>query len=426
MTNISDLTPSYADSASFLKARFSWMMFDWACSPISALHTTFVFAVYFTTVVMPEGGSFAWSQMTAATALLIGITAPFIGRLADNTGQLKPFLFVCLLGASLATAGLWFVTPDNSAIWLALCLSSLSIFTIETAFIFYNAMLSSLAQPHKQGRLSGTAWGLGYIGAILSLVLVLVFLILPDTPLFGLEKATSEPVRATMVFAGLWAFIFGLPLFFFVRTPPAQPPSEPFFAQMLQTIRTAQKIAYLMRFLVARMLFNDGLITLFAFGGIFAARIFGFSQTEILVFAIGLNLTAGIGAYCGGMITDKLGVPKTIRLSLWGLIIIGIICISAPTKEVFWISGLSLGLFIGPCQSASRVWVSLVAPEEDRASLFGLLMMSGKLTSFFGPLFYGWLVLASGSDRIGMLIVPLLLGTGLVLMPRRLTPPTDS
>ncbi|MBT5729443.1 MAG: MFS transporter [Alphaproteobacteria bacterium] len=426
MTNISDLTPSYADSASFRKARFSWMMFDWSCSPISALHTTFVFAVYFTTVVMPEGGSFAWSQMTAATALLIGITAPFIGRLADNTGQLKPFLFVCLLGASLATAGLWFVTPDNSAIWLALCLSSLSIFTIETAFIFYNAMLSSLAQPHKQGRLSGTAWGLGYIGAILSLVLVLVFLILPDTPLFGLEKATSEPVRATMVFAGLWAFIFGLPLFFFVRTPPAQPPSEPFFAQMLQTIRTAQKIAYLMRFLVARMLFNDGLITLFAFGGIFAARIFGFSKTEILIFAIGLNLTAGIGAYCGGMITDKLGVPKTIRLSLWGLIIIGIICISAPTKEVFWISGLSLGLFIGPCQSASRVWVSLVAPEEDRASLFGLLMMSGKLTSFFGPLFYGWLVLASGTDRIGMLIVPLLLGAGLVLMPRRLTPPTDS
>jgi UMF1 family MFS transporter len=126
------------------------------------------------------------------------------------------------------------------------------------------------------------------------------------------------------------------------------------------------------------------------------------------------------------MITDKLGVPKTIRLSLWGLIVIGIICILAPTKEVFWISGLSLGLFIGPCQSASRVWVSLVAPEEDRASLFGLLMMSGKLTSFFGPLFYGWLVLASGTDRIGMLIVPLLLGAGLVLMPRRLTPPTDS
>tara|TARA_B110000971_G_scaffold218498_1_gene257422 strand:- start:533 stop:1093 length:561 start_codon:yes stop_codon:yes gene_type:complete len=184
MTNISDLTPSYADSASFRKACFSWMMFDWAYSPISALHTAFVFAVYFTTVVMPVGGSFAWSQMTAATALLIGITAPFIGRLADNTGQLKPFLFVCLLGASLATAGLWFVTPDTSAIWLALCLSSFSIFTIETAFIFYNAILSSLAQPHKQGQLSGTAWSLGYIGAILSLMLVLVFLILPDTPLF--------------------------------------------------------------------------------------------------------------------------------------------------------------------------------------------------------------------------------------------------
>ena len=170
------------------KARLSWMMFDWACSPISALHTTFVFAVYFTTVVMPEGGSFAWSQMTAITALLIAITAPFIGRLADNTGRLKSFLFACLLGASLATAGLWFVTPDSSTIWLALGLSALSIFTIETAFIFYNALLPSLAHPHKQGQLSGTAWGLGYIGAILSLMLVLVFLILPDTPLLSLKK----------------------------------------------------------------------------------------------------------------------------------------------------------------------------------------------------------------------------------------------
>ena len=169
----------------------------------------------------------------------------------------------CLLGASLATAGLWFVTPDSSTIWLALGLSALSIFTIETAFIFYNAVLPSLAHPHKQGQLSGTAWGLGYIGAILSLVLVLVFLILPDTPLFGLEKATSEPVRATMVFAGLWAFIFGLPLFFYVRTPSTRPRAEPFLPQMLQTIRTAQKIPYLIRFLIARMLFNDGLVTLF-------------------------------------------------------------------------------------------------------------------------------------------------------------------
>ena len=169
----------YPDKTSLRKARFSWMLFDWACSPMSALHTTFVFAVYFTTIVMPEGGSFAWSQMTAVTALIIGVTAPFFGRLADNTGRLKSFLSACIFTASFATAGLWFVTPDSSSIWVALLLSSISIFTIESSFIFYNTLLSSLAPPHKQGQLSGAAWGLGYIGAILSLFLVLIFLVFP-------------------------------------------------------------------------------------------------------------------------------------------------------------------------------------------------------------------------------------------------------
>ena len=191
---------------------------------------------------------------------------------------------------------------------------------------------------------------------------------------------------------------------------------------MKQSVNTAREIPFLVRFLVARMLFNDGLITLFAFGGIFAARIFSFSQTEILIYAIGLNLTAGVGAFFGGIASDRLGAPKTIRLSLWGLLLLGAVCICAPSKEIFWVSGLLLGLFIGPCQAASRVWVSLVAPEDDRASLFGLFMMSGKLTSFIGPLFYGWLVLASGTDRVGMLVVLILLAAGLAILPRTLKP----
>ena len=412
----------YPGKMSLRMARLSWMLFDWACSPISALHTTFVFSVYFTTVVMPEGGSFAWSQMTAVTALIIGVTAPFFGRLADNTGRLKSFLSACTFTASLATAWLWFVTPESSSIWVALIFSSVSIFTIETSFIFYNTLLSSLAPPHKQGQLSGTAWGLGYMGAILSLILVLVFLILPEAPLIRLDKSMAEPARATMVFAGLWTFIFSLPLFLYVRTPPVVCKSEPFFTQMKQSVNKARAIPFLVRFLVARMLFNDALITLFSFGGIFATRIFSFSQTEILIYAIGLNLTAGVGAFFGGIVTDRFGVPKTIRLSLWGLLLLGAVCICAPNKEIFWVSGLSLGLFIGPCQAASRVWVSLVAPENDRASLFGLFMMSGKLTSFIGPLFYGWLVLASGTDRAGMLIVLILLAAGLATLPQSLKP----
>ena len=175
----------------------------------------------------------------------------------------------------------------------------------------------------------------------------------------------------------------------------------------------------MMRFLLARMLFNDGLVTLFALGGIFAAKVFGFTQTEILLFAISLNISAGLGAIFGGWADDRLGSLRTIRLSLYGLILFGAMAILAPTKELFWIATLCLGIFVGPSQSASRSYVARRAPDENKASLFGLYMVSGKATSFVGPLIYGWLVLATGQERAGMAIVIALTIAGLLLLPKR-------
>ena len=395
------------------------MLYDWASSVLPTLHTTFVFAVYFTTAVLPENGTFYWAMMTGIAALATGLLAPILGHLADLKGQIKKGLITATLAAALAIMGLWFVAPDPQFAVLALGLSGLAIFFSELGFMFYNALLPRLADASITGRISGYGWGLGYIGAILALILVLAIFILPEPSLFGLSKAAAEPVRAAMIFAGLWLVIFSLPLFFtsFEEGPKKQ--AQPFMLSLIQSGKLVLFIPNMMRFLVARMAYNDGLITLFAFGGIYAAKVFGFIQQDVLIFAIGLNITAGIGAIIGGPLTDRWGAIYIIHTSLICLFLLGLVCLMTHSLTIFWVASLCLGFFIGPCQAAGRVWVSHLAPPENRASLFGFLALSGKLTSFVGPVLYGWIILVTGLERAGMVVVLGLFAIGFFLLPKQ-------
>ena len=412
------MNTSQAASEANWKAKWGWALFDWASSPVPTLHATFVFAVYFSTTIAPDNGTVLWAQMTAITSLLIALLSVFAGRFADSKGLIKHALTISLSIGALSVMGLWYAEPSSGFILYALLLSALSIFMMEIGFVFYNALLVHLVPTEKMGRLSGIAWGIGYVGAVIALSLALAIFILPEQAPFGLDKAQAEHVRATMIFAGLWAIIFYIPLFLFVKSPPATPQEGRYLTQVKQAIQDARSIPDMIRFLIARMAFNDGLVTLFALGGIFAAKVFGFTQTEILIFAIALNISAGLGAIGGGWADDRLGALPTIRYALIGLMICGTIAICAPSKEVFWAATVILGLFVGPCQSASRSYVARRAPEDSKASLFGLYMLSGKATSFIGPLLYGWLVYFTGIERAGMAIVIILVVIGYVLLPK--------
>ena len=397
----------------------AWSLYDWASSPVPTLHTTFIFSVFFATAVMPEGGTVAWAWMTSASALLVALAAPFLGRLADGRGAAKRYLALATLTGGVATAGLWFVQPDPSFALLALMLSALSILAMELSFVMYNAMLPMVADAREYGRASGLAWGLGYVGAIFALVLVLLLFVLPDAPAFGIGTGQAAHIRITMVFAALWLCLFAAPLFLFVRAPAARPDPAPFGAQLRTSLTVAMRIPDMPRFLLARMLFADGLVTLFAFGGIYAATVFGFSQTKVLVFGIILNITAGLGAALGGVADDRLGSMRVMRICLLALAGLGMVAVLAPNEALFWAAGALLGIFIGPLQSSARAYVARQAPPDQRASLFGLMMFSGKATSFVGPLLYGLFVAASGSERAGMAVVILMLLASFVMMPRR-------
>ena len=400
------------------KSQIGWALYDWASSPVPTLHATFIFSVYFTTVIMPDGGSVLWAYMTGFTALFVALIAPFLGSYADSSGKFKELIVLFISIGSLATGLLWFARPEAGFISYAIIFSAISIFFLESSFVFYNALLSKMIKKDNIGALSGLAWGGGYVGAVMALAIVLAVFILPEKPIFSLDKSESEHIRATMLFAAGWALIFSLPIMIYVPSFSKQNKNhQSTFTSLKKSVVEASKIPNMIRFLFARMAYNDGLVTLFAFGGIYAAKVFDFNQLEIIIFAICLNISAGLGAMIGGYIDDYIGSLRTIKLSLIGLFVCGLMAIITPYKFLFWCVGISLGLFVGPIQSASRTYISLKASDVHKGGLFGLYMVSGKLTSFIGPLLYGWIVMMSGYDRLGMAIILVLLAAGYYLLP---------
>lgn len=399
------------------KSQIGWALYDWASSPVPTLHATFIFAVYFTTVIMPVGGSVVWAYMTGITAFTVAIISPMLGSYADSSGKFKELIVIFIALGSIATGLLWFAKPNETFISYAIILSAISIFFLESSFIFYNAILSKMIKREQIGSLSGFAWGGGYFGAVIALIVVLGIFIIPDENIFSLDKSQSEHIRATMLFTASWAIIFSLPMMFYLPSFSQENKKISTITSLKKSIVEAQNVPNLLRFLLARMAYNDGLITLFAFGGIYAAKVFGFSQLEIILFAIGLNISAGLGAIIGGFLDDNIGPIKTIKLALIGLFLCGLIVIVSPYKMIFWIVGVSLGLFVGPIQSASRTYLSLTASDKHKGGLFGLYTVSGKLTSFIGPFLYGWLVMMSGNERYGMAVVLVLIAFGFFLLP---------
>lgn len=398
------------------KIAIAYILYDWASSPLAAIHTTFVFAVYFTSTVMPDGGSFLWSQMVAISAFIIAFLAPFLGVISDKYGIHKKLLLILTVISAIALAGLWFVKPDPTYALLALVLSAIVIISFELSYVSYNALLPQAATKNNLGKISGLAWGIGYVGAIACLIIVLVTLILPDSPPFGLDADAAEQIRITMPFVAIWLVVFSIPLFVFASRNEKN--NVPFVQNFKESLQIARKTPTLLRFLIARMLYVDGVITLFAFGGVFAADVFNFSQTNILVFAIVLNLMAGIGAMLGGKIEDKIGNLKVIYFCLLAMIALGIIIVLTTNTMTFWLASSVLGLFVGPLQASSRSYIIRITPKKAEARIFSLTTLTGKATAFIGPLFYGWFILISGGERYGMLIVIILLALGLLLLPK--------
>lgn len=400
----------------------AWCLFDWAGSAFSTVVETFVFATYFVRAVAhdPVAGTAAWATAQAAAGLLIALAAAPLGAVADRGGHRRALLTACTALVAACTAALWFIRPRASDVPAALALVAAATVAFEIGFVFYNAMLADIAPPARLGGISGLGWGAGYAGGLLCLGLCLVLLINPHPPLFGLNAATAEPVRAAAPFAAAWIAVFALPLLWLAPAPARRSDWRTAMRQGLRelavTLRTVAADRLLVRFLLARMLYTDGLITLFAFGGIYAAGTFGMGARGVLLLGIALNVTAGIGAAGFALVQDRLGDRATVLVAVGALAGLGGMVLLARSAAMFWVLALALGVFVGPAQSASRSLMARLAPAERRNAQFGLYALSGRVTGFVGPAALGAVTAAFSSQRAGMAVIVVLLVAGGALL----------
>src|SRR6185437_6131315 len=278
-------------------AVIGWIFFDWAAQPYFTLITTFVFAPYFATHVAPDAasGQSLWGFATAAAGLLIALMSPVLGAIADASGRRKPW--IAAFGAMLVIGSglMWFGRPGDPGVILPLLLAyALATIGVEFATVFNNAMMPTLVPPDQIGRLSGTGWATGYVGGILSLILVLGFLAAsPETgrtlfgfvPLFGLDPVTHQGDRISGPLTGIWFVVFVLPMFLLTPDYPAKCPIREALREGLtelrDTLRELPRRKSMAAFLLANMIYTDGLVSLFAFGGINAAGTFGWNTIQI-------------------------------------------------------------------------------------------------------------------------------------------------
>lgn len=415
------------------RAVIAWCLYDWANSAFPTVIVTFVFAAYYTQVLAPdpETGTGQWGLAMSLSGVAIALSAPILGAVADQGGRRKPWIAVFSLLCIASGAGLWFAAPDPSWALYALVLAALANLAFEIGTVFYNAMLPEVAPPRYWGRISGWAWGVGYAGGLACLVLTLVLFVQPAEPLFGLDKSASEHVRIAGPFVALWFLAFALPMFLF--TPDRARSGKPVgraivdgISALGRSLAKLPKQGVVLRYLIARMLYTDGLNTLFAFGGIYAAGSFGMDFSEILVFGILLNVTSGLGAFAFAWIDDWIGPKRTILIAVGALTLLGAAILLIETKLWFYILGCAIGIFIGPAQSASRTLMARLAPAEVRTEMFGLYALSGKVTAFIGPAAVGGITVLTGSQRWGMATILVLFLAGFALLLPLKEPPAES
>ncbi|MGI8305616.1 MFS transporter [Saccharopolyspora hattusasensis] len=402
----------------------SWALWDWGSAAFNTVILTFVFTVYLTEGVAadPKRGSEALGLALTISGVCIALVAPVTGQRSDAGGRRKRWLAVHTALVVASTAGLFFVQDAPRYLLLGLVLISVGSVFSEFATVNYNAMLLQVSTPATIGRISGFGWGMGYFGGLIALVIVLIGFVQPEVGLFGVTSQDGLNIRVVAVFAAAWFAVFALPLFFFV--PEAESSGEPLRHAILGSyLVLGKRLARMWRterrtlgFLIASALYRDGLAAIFTFGGVIAAGTFGFTASEVVVFAITANLVAGLGAFLGGRADDRFG-PKTVILAaLTGLVVVGSSLVVLPGKPAFWVCGLLLAIFLGPTQSASRTFLARIATPGREGEVFGLYATTGRAVSFLGPLAFSGFIALFGTQRAGMGGIVLILLIGLLAM----------
>jgi UMF1 family MFS transporter len=432
---------------------WGWMLFDWAAQPFFTVVITFIFGPYFVARLTddPISAQTTWSNMATASSIVIAILSPILGSIADQSGARKPWIASFALIKVVSLVLLWQAAPGSPLTLPVSCIILASI-AAEFSIVFNDSMMPRLVSKVDIGRVSNIAWGLGYLGGMVVLIAVVALLAAnPETgltligipPLFGLDPALGEDARITGPIAAIWYLLFILPMFLFTPDAPKRLPFRAAvgagFRELGSTLKELRKRSGIARFLVARMLYQDGVNGLLILGGVFAAGMFGWATIEIGIYGIILNVVAIFGCAAAGWIDRIAGSKTVVTGSLLLLITATAGIVSTGPGEVFFglmplsladsgglfgtaaekayiLFGLLIGVAFGPVQASSRSYLARSVPLSDAGRYFGIYALSGRATSFMATLSFSIVTYATGSTHLGMATLMIFLVSGLIML----------
>lgn len=438
--------------------QLSWALFDFARVPYILLVTIYIFAPYFTNVLVgdPVRGQALWGDIQGYSGLVIALLAPFIGAISDAGGRRKPWIAVFAFLIAAPAALLWFARADGSGLSILQIgvLVAITYVAYEFASVFYNAMLPSIVTHERIGGLSGLSLALGNAGGLVLLLFMLICFSLPGHvhwsfipahPLFGVDQLSHQPERLTGPIAAASIVVFAPFLLLFTPDRPAgtlrwDEAAITGFRSVLKTLRSLGHYRNAATYLVARLFFNDGMTAILVFSGVYAAGIFHWGALQMMVYGIVASVFAVFGGFLGGWLDDHLGSKPALFISVGGTLVFGLAMITMGPDRILWFIPYDVNappvhslpffrtwpeiifmitvVLAAICVTASyanaRTMMARIAPVDRMTEFFGLYSLSGQSTSFMATLSVGWLTAYTSSQRGGMLAIMVFLVIGLI------------
>ena len=364
------------------RAQWAWYLFDFGNSAYAAVVLLAVYAAYFKqSVVGTAQGSALWGLSLTISMLVVAIISPFLGALADYSGRKKVLLFVMTAISIVFTGLLFFVQKGD--IMLGMALFIMAEIGYRSGQVFYNSLLVDVADEDEIAKVSGNGWAIGSAGGIVCLLIVLV--------LIQSNPGNTTVVRLSMLITAVFFALFSIPAFLFIKEPhrPQKRDGKSLFQvaveRLSRTIKSVVKFKEFLKFMIALLIYNDGIIAALDFAAIIGAVIFGVTTTELIIFVIIVQITNVIGAYVYGLLGEKIGLKKALINSLVVMLISVIGMLFVPNKMGYFIVGSLAGFAMAGVQSLDRTLVSVFAPKNRNAEFYGFFSLAGRTSSIIGP-----------------------------------------
>lgn len=391
------------------KALISWCLYDFANSSYAAVILAVVFQVYYIEYIVGNVnglGDLWWGRAISTSMLIISLGAPFLGGIADFAGWRKQFLMLFTFLCAGSVLGFCLLEPG--AVLLGFFLIVLANIGMEGGVVFYNSFLPRIVPSEFQGRVSGWGFAVGYAGSIVSL-------------LIALPLAKAGYFNLVWLMVALFFVLFSIPSFLFLPRDELTRVT-PLYAGKLGIARTYRcfsemwKSKEIKRFLLAYLLYEDGINTVIVFSASFASSTLGFTHSELIILFLVIQLTALTGAFALSKPTDEWGPKKVVILSLILWSSVSSLAFFVYDKVHFWIIAVIAGIGLGSVQAATRALFARFIPGGREAEYFGVYALVGKTSAIIGPLVFGHLSATFGSQRPAIFSVTLFFVLGLVIL----------